>query len=68
MSYTLIQFHAVGRKGRYEPIAFTTYDDLLTAFNEGMQMHKKLSSPYAGFVVKDSQGNTLHRVRKGFEK
>lgn len=68
MKYTLVQFKSLAKRGKYTAICFTTFDSSMEAFQAGLAMHKKLTPPYAGFMVKDSQGNTIYRVRKGYEK
>ena len=64
--YYLIQYIKTGKKSKYKPLTRTTYPTETAAFNAGMQMHRAIKSNgvYAGFMVKDQNGNTLHRVHK----
>lgn len=63
--YTLIHYARTSVKGKYKEICRNTYNNKWKAYDEGRAIFDMSQDPnYAGFIIKDKDGNTLTRQYK----
>lgn len=63
--YTLIHFKRTQIRGKYKELKVCKYADKWEAYRDAREVFDKTADPdYAGFMIKDKDGNTLTRRLK----
>lgn len=63
--YTLIHFTFTQVRGRYNELEVCKYADKWIAYKDAREVFDKTTDPnYAGFMIKDNDGNTLVRQKR----
>lgn len=63
--YTLIHFKRTQIRGKYNELEICKYANKWIAYRDAREVFDKTTDPtYAGFMIKDKDGNTLVRQKR----